>query len=67
MSDDVSEKHWDHTNPDQPPRDMVESVSQLVKETQARLGKGATAAEIMADLKARDVEVDEATVQKCMT
>ena len=54
---DPGESHWTHADPaGQPPRDVVLSVKQMVREARNRLGAAATPEQVAAELKARGVE-----------
>lgn len=49
--------HWGTTDPEsQPSRDQVMGLPRLVIETRARLGPTATPEQVLADLKARDID-----------
>jgi hypothetical protein len=52
------ESHWYPSDvAAQPPRDLVVSLQCLVRESRGRLGPGTDPAAVLADLRARDLDV----------
>ena len=55
--------HWYPSDVEhQPPRDIVLSLQRLVREARGRLGPGANPDAILADLKARGIDVSRSDV-----